>query len=434
MYDANFPQDDSYLADFPSGAREQSKQLKEGQIVDAGMLIGLTAGNKAGQIPINNGNENINLNAAKLNGKSSSDFAVVNHIHSVATQSSNGFMSNADKIKLDSIASGATGSQNVFFSFKVGNNYIQPESPTDTLEISAGKNISVEADTLNDKITINVSGTVDTALKATQDASGNNIENTYLKRSGGTITGNINASGSNITANTFIGNLNGTASKATSADNATNAKNAQKAVSDALGQQIDSTYVKDVTSDGSKITVTKGDGNSSEITVTDLNKVYPVGSIYMSTVNTNPATLFGIGTWEAMPAGRVLLAQGTSDLGTFNAGSTGGEVNHTLSWNEMPVHNHGGSTNWTGDHVHDIQSNQAVPPLTSDRAGRINLVRADNAPSPKSYNTVSVLQDGLWMTTTGGHSHSVSIDNAGSGWGHNNMQPYLAVYMWQRTA
>lgn len=420
MYDANFPQDDSYLADFPSGAREQSKQLKEGQIVDAGMLIGLTAGNKAGQIPINNGNENINLNAAKLNGKSSSDFAVVNHIHSVATQSSNGFMSNADKIKLDSIASGATGSQNVFFSFKVSNNYIQPESPTDTLEISAGKNISVEADTLNDKITINVSGTVDTALKATQDASGNNIENTYLKRSGGTITGNINASGSNITANTFIGTLNGTASKATNADNATNANNAQKAVSDALGQQIDSTYVKDVTSDGSKITITKGDGNSSEITVTDLNKVYPVGSIYMSTVNTNPATLFGIGTWEAMPAGRVLLAQGTSDLGTFNAGSTGGEVNHTLSWNEMPVHNHGGSTNWTGDHNHVVYGyNYSVQNTTYGTL----FTKGNNSVENSGYTN-----------TTGGHSHSVSIDNAGSGWGHNNMQPYLAVYMWQRTA
>ena len=46
-----------------------------------------------------------------------------------------------------------------------------------------------------------------------------------------------------------------------------------------------------------------------------LKKVYPVGSIYMSTVSTNPATLFGFGTWEAMPAGRVLLAQGKSSWG-----------------------------------------------------------------------------------------------------------------------
>lgn len=58
---------------------------------------------------------------------------------------------------------------------------------------------------------------------------------------------------------------------------------------------------------------------------------YPVGSIYMSTVATSPADLFG-GTWEAMPAGRVLLAQGTSEWGVeYKAGSTGGEHEHQLS-------------------------------------------------------------------------------------------------------
>lgn len=60
--------------------------------------------------------------------------------------------------------------------------------------------------------------------------------------------------------------------------------------------------------------------NTTDCTDT-LKKVYPVGSIYMSTVSTNPATLFGFGTWEAMPAGRVLLAQGKSSWGTtYNAG------------------------------------------------------------------------------------------------------------------
>lgn len=195
-----------------------------------------------------------------------------------------------------------------------------------------------------------------------------------------------------------------------------------------------------------------GTTNNSEPTLTNTNlndeiidgtakfKIYdvglqslPIGSIYQSTIATSPEELFG-GTWEEMPAGRVLLAQGTSNLGTFNAGSTGGEVNHVLSQGEMPVHNHGASTNWTGDHGHDIQSNKSIPAISSDRAGRINLIRMDNAASNTSYNTSSVLQDGLWMTTSGGHSHSVYIDNAGSGGGHNNMQPYIAVYMWKRTA
>ena len=57
---------------------------------------------------------------------------------------------------------------------------------------------------------------------------------------------------------------------------------------------------------------------------------YPVGSIYMSVNSTSPADLFG-GTWEAMPAGRVLLAQGTSEWGVeYQAGSTGGE--HDISY------------------------------------------------------------------------------------------------------
>lgn len=58
---------------------------------------------------------------------------------------------------------------------------------------------------------------------------------------------------------------------------------------------------------------------------------YPIGSIYMSVSSTSPADLFG-GTWEVMPAGRVLLAQGEAEWGTtYTAGSTGGEATHQLS-------------------------------------------------------------------------------------------------------
>ncbi|MEG2344106.1 MAG: phage tail protein, partial [Acidaminococcaceae bacterium] len=82
--------------------------------------------------------------------------------------------------------------------------------------------------------------------------------------------------------------------------------------------------------------VLKGDGTWGDI----FDLIYPVGSIYMSTAETSPAVLFG-GTWEAMPAGRVLLAQGTSAWGTeYAAGSTGGEATHTLTVGELPAHGH----------------------------------------------------------------------------------------------
>ena len=190
-YDINFPADDSYLSDFPAGDREQNRALKDDQIVNAGRLRGLTVGNENGQIPINNGTENTNLNAALLNGKESSYFATRNHTHTTATQSSNGYMSNADKKKLDGIASGAEVNQNAFANVKVGSTTIQSDAKQDTLELAAGTNISLVGDANNDKVTIGVTGKVASAsqadnatnaTKATQDGSGNTITTHYLSR------------------------------------------------------------------------------------------------------------------------------------------------------------------------------------------------------------------------------------------------------------
>lgn len=143
---------------------------------------------------------------------------------------------------------------------------------------------------------------------------------------------------------------------------------------------------------------------------------YPVGSIYMSVNSTSPSTLFG-GTWEAMPAGRVLLAQGTASWGTYNAGATGGEATHQLSVGELPAHNHSASSNWTGAHVHAIQT-------YNNSGGSVGVSQFYSRDYARKHNTESA----------GGHSHTVTVNNTGSNRGHNNMQPYLAVYMWKRTA
>lgn len=193
-YSAEFPKDDSYLADFPAGEREQIRAIKDDQIVDAGKLQGLVAGNENGNIPISNGVENKNLNAALLNGKASGDFATKNHTHVTATQSSNGFMSNTDKKKLDSLTSGAEVNQNAFSNIKIGETIIQADSKQDTLELTAGANISIIGDNNNDKAIISVSGKVPNAIKAdstdiatraTQDQNGDNISDNYLKKDNG---------------------------------------------------------------------------------------------------------------------------------------------------------------------------------------------------------------------------------------------------------
>lgn len=118
---------------------------------------------------------------------------------------------------------------------------------------------------------------------------------------------------------------------------------------------------------------------------------YPVGAIYLSVTNVNPATLFG-GTWEAI-GGRFLLGANS----TYKAGSTGGESEHKLTTSEMPRHNH------TLDNYNVSAGNTAA------------------------YMTVQA------QAKVGYNGNVQTLYTGGDG-SHNNMPPYLAVYMWKRTA
>ena len=302
-----------------------------------------------------------------------------------------------------------------------------------------------------------------------------------LDKNGGTVTGNLNASGYNITATKFIGNLQGNADSATKANQDKNGKditgylyktedltlnsNAEILTVGNISEILNSfctkfkniqgtasygenspTSIKSLNDNkapktspafsGTPTAPTPGvDTNNTQLAtcgfvrnaiakyapmLDTLKKVYPVGSIYMSTVSTNPATLFGFGTWEAMPAGRVLLAQGKSSWGTtYNAGSTGGEATHQLTVGELPAHNHTASTNTTGNHTHQFQ--------LYGPNGDTNL----NFPS--DYDTNYARNKGTTLSA-GNHSHTININNTGSSQSHNNMQPYLTVYMWKRVS
>lgn len=124
-----------------------------------------------------------------------------------------------------------------------------------------------------------------------------------------------------------------------------------------------------------------------------LEAVYPVGSIYMSVNNVSPATLFG-GTWKAIK-GKFLLGANSS---TYKAGSTGGEAAHTLTENEMPNHRH---IIW-------------FPNEGGERSAEIGY------PDAGSKNTY--------------YAEASKTSGTGGGAAHNNMPPYLAVYIWKRTA
>lgn len=145
-----------------------------------------------------------------------------------------------------------------------------------------------------------------------------------------------------------------------------------------------------------------------------LNAIYPVGAIYISTNDINPSTIFG-GTWEQIKD-KFLLSCGDY----YTNGSMGGEATHVLTTEELPSHTHSASTNTTGNHRHTYAGW-----WTTNGAGSVQyacVARGDSGDSPE-YGTFS---------TAGNHSHTVTINNTGNGQAHNNMPPYLAVYMWKR--
>jgi hypothetical protein len=129
-----------------------------------------------------------------------------------------------------------------------------------------------------------------------------------------------------------------------------------------------------------------------------LKKVYPVGVIYSSTVSTNPNTLFGFGTWEAYGEGRVLV--GKAGSGTFDtAGAIGGAETHTLTTAQIPAH------------LHTVKAYEGG-------SGQIN------------YRPLSALGNAGAGVTNG----TTNSGNTGSGEAHNNLQPYIVVYFFRRTA
>lgn len=121
----------------------------------------------------------------------------------------------------------------------------------------------------------------------------------------------------------------------------------------------------------------------------NLDFIYPIGSIYMSVNSISPQTLFG-GTWTQIKD-RFLLACGD----TYTNGTTGGEATHKLTVNEMPSHSH----TIGFDQMWEFGGTKSI------------------------------------ATTKGGpYGGAGYINNTGGSQAHNNMPPYLAVYIWKRTA
>ena len=152
--------------------------------------------------------------------------------------------------------------------------------------------------------------------------------------------------------------------------------------------------------------------NGNEIQYRDWNELvnsiksamYPVGSVYITYNNVNPGTFLG-GTWERFGQGRTLVGEGTGNDGstsmTFTTSNTGGEYTHKLTVNEMPSHKHG------------TPLNEYYASITNTNTG---------FGASKVSNPMIGTQSGFGTSNVGGDQS------------HNNIQPYIVVYFWRRTA
>jgi hypothetical protein len=143
--------------------------------------------------------------------------------------------------------------------------------------------------------------------------------------------------------------------------------------------------------------------------------LHPVGSIYINaTDSTNPETLFGFGTWVQFGAGRVPVGFNSGDT-LFNAAEKTGGSKDAI----VVSHTHTGTTNSSGVHTHTTKYSYEI----FNSNGPDNLTGGDG----RSLGSNEI-------DSAGAHTHTFTTASTGSSGTNANLQPYITVYMWKRTA
>lgn len=313
-------------------------------------------------------------------------------------------------------------------------------------EIYDGESIDGWRNVLDDKnfsdYALPVHGNADTATKATQDASGNNIVNTYARKDNASIT-NLTVTGqtsvptanqgnsSNAIASTeFVAKsisalVNGAPEQLNTLNELATAlgndSNFSATITAELGKKLDESEASDTyvtkTSYSIDIAALKTlitDTVNTGIT-TALQKVFPVGSIYTSVTDSrNPNAILGFGTWESLPAGYGLVAQGTATAEdgstlTFTAGNKYGEFKHQLTVGEL------------ANHIHPYRLFAGTPGTTQT-----------DSKQGKFMATYVTSDQGLSFYCEPGKSGEFHIYGTGNNEHHNNISPCLAAYVWKR--
>ena len=158
-----------------------------------------------------------------------------------------------------------------------------------------------------------------------------------------------------------------------------------------------------------------------------LSLAYPVGAIYQSVISTSPATLFGIGTWAALGAGKVLIGLDSGDTDFDTAEETGGAKTKTIAQANLPDISTGAGT--SHNHTQDTH-NHVITELRDATTGGSSTNIALTADT--SSTTGTKVTGGRVATNQAEAAHTHSL--GGSGTALNVVNPYLVVYRWKRTA
>ena len=195
-----------------------------------------------------------------------------------------------------------------------------------------------------------------------------------------------------------------------------------------------------------------------------LNKIYPVGSIYISTASTNPSSFLG-GTWEAYGKGQTLVGIDSNQTEFNTVGKTGGSKTVTLKEVNLPSHSHSipqlsGSTSAAGAHTPSgtinrkeligafwdiVYQNTIVPGTSSGIVTRISTggnffagQGLEAFPNEQGFQ-IDASHDHIFTgTAVANHTHTVTTNtnttgSTGSGSSFSVQNPYITVYIWHRT-